>query len=263
MNEQSPTKINQGPHSLPDPATGKHCASDVARTTRCLSDGQSVCRGQSTAGSKKDMSYWLDLMDAQLRQAYLESTRALVATVEAKDCFTKQHSARVSRFSRQIALRLGLSRADVVSIVTAARLHDIGKIGVPDAILNKLGPLTKEEWAVIRRHPSVAFEILGHTTFLKREAPLILHHHERHDGTGYPSGLAGEQIPLGARILNVADSLDAMISRRSYKEALSLPRAGMELRYCSGRQFDPVVVEATLDWLEETGDAVAAECAPL
>ena len=219
----------------------------------------------SDSGSSEEtadrMVEWLDMMSTQLRRAYLESTRALVATVEAKDPFTERHSSRVSRFSKQIARRMGMSQADVGSVGTAAMLHDIGKISVPDAILNKPDKLTDEEIAVVRRHPQVAIEILGHTSYLKRELPIILHHHEWYDGSGYPDGLAGEDIPLGARILAVADSLDAMLSRRAYKRPMSLWRARKELVDCQGTQFDPDVVAVALDWLDEMGDRVAAESA--
>ena len=207
----------------------------------------------SALAMKRRFSSWLDLMNAQLRQTYLETTRALVAAVEAKDYFTERHSLRVRRYSGRIAIRMGLPAEDIATLETAAMLHDIGKIGVPDAILNKPGPLLDAEFAVVRRHPGIGVEILGHTTFLNNELPLILHHHERYDGSGYPARLTGEQIPLGARILNVADSLDAMFSKRTYKDPLSVQQVRMELVRCKGHQFDPGVVDATLAWLD-TGD---------
>ena len=242
-----------------DPATSNVSPGNGAETSGRIGVDGLTTKTASSPVPASEVSRWLDLLSAQLRQAYLESTRALVATVEAKDRFTERHSSRVSRYSRQIAVRMGLPREDVACVTTAARLHDIGKIGVPDAILNKPGPLTEAELESVRRHPTIAFEILGHTTFLEKELPLILHHHERYDGCGYPAGLAGEQIPLGARILNLADSLDAMLSRRSYKAPLSPPRARMELQYCSGRQFDPAVVEAALKWMDEAGELITAD----
>lgn len=208
-------------------------------------------RSDSESAANVSMADWVEMMDTHLRRSYLESTRALVAAVEAKDAFTERHSSRVARYSRLIAARLGLSRSHIESIATSAMLHDIGKIGVPDAILNKPGPLREAEFDIVRRHPNIAIEILGHTTFLNEELPYILHHHERYDGTGYPAGLAGEQIPLGARVLAVADSLDAMLSTRSYKPPLTLRRAKMELVRCKGQQFDPKVIDATLAWLED------------
>ncbi len=205
------------------------------------------------------MSDWLEAMGTQLRRAYLESTRALIATVEARDPFTERHSSRVSRYAKQIARRMDLSDGDVASVGTAAMLHDIGKIGIPDAILKKPGPLSDEEYAVVQRHPSIALDILGHTSYLRREQPLILHHHERYDGTGYPDRLVGDDIPIGARILYVADTLDAMLSRRVYRAPLSLDEARDELEEFSGLQFDPEVVETTLSWLEVRGSSIAAE----
>jgi HD-GYP domain-containing protein (c-di-GMP phosphodiesterase class II) len=223
-------------------------------------------RGAATTSAAIDhISRSLDEMSRQLRRSYLESTRALVAAVEARDPYWKAHSSTVAQYARNIAQRLNLSEVEIQSIETAAMLHDIGKIGVPDAILNKSGPLTDEEFEVVKRHPAIGVGILGHTTYLKKELPLILHHHERHDGAGYPAGLAGEQIPLGARVLNVADALDTMLSRRSYKSPMTPGQARRELLRCRGGQFDPRVVDAALRWLDETNEAdlvLAAEDAP-
>lgn len=129
----------------------------------------------------------------------------------------------------------------------------MGKIGVPDAILTKPGPLTDEEFLVVQRHPRTAMDILGHLPGLRPALPLILHHHERFDGQGYPDGLAGEHIPFGARILAVADSMDAMLSRRSYKDAYSVDRVIDELRAGAGRQFDPIVARAGVEHLRLGG----------
>ena len=206
--------------------------------------------------SVRTVSRWVSTMRQQLRQAYLESTSALVGAVEAKDPHTRQHSQRVRDFTAELARRLGLPAARIESLQTAAALHDVGKIGVPDAILQKPGPLADDEFDLIRRHPETALQIIGHASFLSAELPVILHHHERYDGRGYPAGLAGEDIPLGARILAVADSLDAMSSRRSYKTSYSLHRIRQELRECSGRQWDPVVVDAALRWLDDDPQAL-------
>lgn len=219
-------------------------------------------RPPCNAHSGERMCEWLDRMGNALRRSYLESTRALVAAVEAKDSFTERHSARVSTYARQIGARMGLDDECLGSLETAAMLHDIGKIGVPDAILNKPGALTEEEFALVRKHPSIAVEILGHTTYLAAELPVILHHHERYDGMGYPAGLSGDRIPLGARIINVADSLDTMLTRRSYKGSVSLREARMELVRCRGKQFDPGVVDAALAWLDDAAAALTTgpEC---
>lgn len=209
--------------------------------------------------SVETISQWIGALRQQLRTAYLESTQALVGAVEAKDPHTRQHSWRVSDATVELARRLGLSAAQVESARTAAVLHDIGKIGVPDAILRKPGPLTADEFALIQQHPQTALQILGQASFLSAELPIILHHHERYDGRGYPAGLAADQIPFAARILAVADSLDAMSSQRSYKARYSLDGICRELEACAGTQWDPTVVAAALDWLDSTPDALCGD----
>ena len=202
------------------------------------------------------VSHRIERIRQQLRCTYVESTRALVAAVEAKDPYTREHSLAVATYAEAIGKRMKLHAPMLETLRAAALLHDVGKIGVPDAILTKPGPLTPEEFAIIRRHPETSLEILGHVSFLADERPLILHHHERYDGLGYPGGLAGDQIPIGARILAVADALDTMFSARSYKEAYDLDRVRRELASQAGRQFDPAVVDVTLRWLDETGDVI-------
>ncbi len=187
----------------------------------------------------------------QLLGTDAESTRALVAAVDARDSYTRAHSVNVAAYAERIGRRMGWCGGQLASLRQAALLHDVGKIGVPDAILTKPGPLTDEEFTTIKRHPQIAVEILGHLTFLAAELPLILHHHERYDGRGYPAGLKGEQIPLGARILAVADALDTMFSPRTYKPAYSIDRVRAELIDGAGRQFDPAIIAITLPWLEE------------
>jgi putative nucleotidyltransferase with HDIG domain len=180
-----------------------------------------------------------------------ESTRAMVAAIDARDPYTRVHSVSVAAYAEAIGRRTGLSAPVLASLRKAALLHDIGKIGVPDAILTKPGPLTADEYDTVKRHPEIAIEILGHLSFLEEQLPLILHHHERYDGRGYPSGLVGERIPIGARILAVADALDTMFSARSYKPAYKIDQVRAELIAGSGRQFDPAVVQATLALLDE------------
>ncbi|NOX58665.1 MAG: HD-GYP domain-containing protein [Planctomycetes bacterium] len=212
--------------------------------------------------TKKFVGDSLKVLGEQLRRSYLESTRALVAAVEARDPYTHDHSLRVSGFAVGIARRMGLDARETERIEIAAKLHDIGKIGIPDAILQKTDRLLPQEFEIVRQHPEIGVEILGHTTHLKRELPLILHHHERFDGGGYPAGLVGEQIPIGARILAVADALDAMLSRRAYRPALSMAEAKEEMRRNRGAQFDPAVVDVLLEWLEETDGQVAGNKLP-
>jgi putative nucleotidyltransferase with HDIG domain len=194
----------------------------------------------------------------QLKRTCVESTRALVGAVEAKDPFTRHHSLRVSGYAETLGARLRMTAAELESLKTAAVLHDVGKIGVPDAILQKPGRLTEEEYDVVKQHPETGLRILGHASFLSAELPIIRHHHERYDGGGYPSGLAGRQIPFAARVLAVADSLDAMFSSRSYKQRFDVPRVRQELKRCSGTQWDPQVVRAALQWLDESPETFTA-----
>ncbi len=195
--------------------------------------------------------HWVDRIGEQLRCTYLESTQALVAAVEAKDPYTRMHSQNVAAYAETLGRRLGLPAARVESLRVAGFLHDLGKIGVPDAVLTKPGLLTPPERQLIQRHPRTALDILGHLRFLNDELPLIHHHHERYDGGGYPDGLAREEIPFGARVLATADALDAMLSGRCYKPPYPKERVQAELEAGAGTQFDPTVVAAALSWLDE------------
>lgn len=164
----------------------------------------------------------------------------------------RNHSQRVAAYAKAIGRRMRMGHSFIEGLHTAGLVHDIGKVAVPDAILAKPGPLTAEEFDVIRRHPETALEIIGQSAHMARERPVILHHHERWDGHGYPGGLAGSNIPIGARILAVADAIDAMFSARSYKPAYDLGRVRSELAAGAGTQFDPNVAETALKWLDET-----------
>jgi len=147
-----------------------------------------------------------------------------------------------------VARRLQCSEKEIEAICWAALLHDIGKIGIPDEILHKPSTLTDEEWCRMKQHPEIGANIVGNIKKLKTAIPLIRHHHEHFDGTGYPSGLSGEQIPLGARILSVVDAYGAMIDRRVYRPARDPEEAVSELRRKAGKQFDPQVVNAFLSF---------------
>ena len=208
-------------------------------------------RGDQLRRSARDVSRWMERVREQLRCTCVESMRALVAAVEAKDPCTRAHSLTVAAYAETIGKRMKLAPPLLRNIHRAALLHDVGKIGVPDAILTKPGRLTPREFDVVRRHPETALDIVGHASFLADERPLILHHHERYDGEGYPAGLAGDRIPLGARVLAMADALDAMFSPRSYKPAYDLDRVRPELVAGAGRQFDPSITAITLKWLDE------------
>jgi len=171
---------------------------------------------------------------------------ALAATIEARDPYTYGHSRKVSSYAVALAEAIGLPSEKVPVVSTAALLHDIGKIGIPDEVLNKVGKLEAETWELIQSHSKLSATIVGHVVSLVSCLPAILHHHERWDGTGYPSGLKGEAIPLEARILAIADAFDAMTSPRPYREPLSYKKVLDELKRCSGTQFDPKLVEAFL-----------------
>ena len=182
--------------------------------------------------------------------------RALTGAVEAKDEYTGGHLRRVQKFALDVGRRLGLSPSELELLRTASTLHDIGKIAVPESILNKPGELDDDERAVIEKHPEIGARMLARIDGLREAAPLVLHHQERWDGRregpfpGYPAGLAGEAIPLGARIIAVVDSFDAMTTDRPYRRARSVEEARDALRSERGRQFDPRVVDGFLELLE-------------
>jgi putative nucleotidyltransferase with HDIG domain len=179
-------------------------------------------------------------------QAYTSTLSALVAALDAREQETSDHSQRVVRFALAIAARLGLKSPELDDVGRGALLHDIGKIGVTDAILLKAGPLTPAEWIQMRRHPEIGATILSGIPFLAAAGEIVLSHQERWDGNGYPRRLRGEEIPLGARIFAVADTLDAIVSDRPYRRGASFDDARKEISRCSGTQFDPRVVEAFL-----------------
>jgi diguanylate cyclase (GGDEF)-like protein len=174
----------------------------------------------------------------------LSTIYALAATLEARDKYTYGHSRRVSRYAVAVAEALKLAPEQVAVISAAALLHDIGKVGIPDHVLNKEGALLDEEWELLKQHPRLSATIVGHVPSLSACLAAVRHHHERWDGAGYPSGLKGESIPLEARILSVTDAFEAMISERPYRQALTFKQAVFELEKCSGTQFDPTVVKA-------------------
>ncbi len=186
--------------------------------------------------------------------ASLEAVKALVRAVEAKDPYTRRHSEQVAHYATSLARVSGVSAETLNSIYVASMLHDIGKIGVPDGVLTKPGPLTAKEFAQIRKHPIIGAEILGNIATLRHEALLVRHHHERWDGQGYPDGLAGEHIPRGSRIIHVADSMDAMLMERTYKKGYDVPRMLEELTCCAGTQFDPALALAASQWCRSNPD---------
>ncbi len=181
---------------------------------------------------------------------FIETVKTLAGAVDAKDHYTFGHSEEVTKYAVAIAEEMGFSKKEIRKIEIGARLHDIGKIGIPEDILNKPGKLTKEERKIINTHPKIAIEILKSATSLSDYTPLILFHHERYDGKGYPSGMVGKAIPIGARIIAVADAWNAMCSKRPYRNALHIEIAIEELKKNAGTQFDPEIVEALIRILE-------------
>lgn len=192
----------------------------------------------------------------KLEQAYMESIETLRYTVEAKDVYTRGHSDRVSAFSVLIGEKLGLNEADIRLLKIGGLFHDIGKIGVPDSILLKDAKLTDEEYSQIKNHPSIGAHILSNATIFADLIPIVKHHHEKYDGTGYPSKLKGEEIPYLARIAAVADTFDAMTSVRPYRNALPLEVVKEEFAKCSGTQFDPNITQTFLEILNNDYDKI-------
>jgi HD-GYP domain-containing protein (c-di-GMP phosphodiesterase class II) len=193
--------------------------------------------------------------DADIQAGFAE---ALAAALDARECETGAHSKRVACHTLVLARRFTSDAETLRQVYWGALLHDIGKIGIADAILLKEGPLTGAEWQAMRRHPQIGYDILAHVPFLSRAAEIVLTHEERFDGSGYPRGLAGEQIPLWARLFAVIDTLDAMTSDRPYRKGRSFDAARAEIVALGGKQFDPLAVtallaeEATLRAMAET-----------
>ena len=192
----------------------------------------------------------------RLRGVIHQFAESLGAAIDAKDPYIKNHSLEVAELAWLLARRLGLSREEAELVHIGGHLHDIGKIGVPDRILNKQGPLADDEWALMRRHPEIGAGILLPVQEIAASGimDMVLHHHERHDGQGYPHGLAGQEIPIGARIITVADSLSAMLGQRTYRDPMRFETALAEIKDCAGSQFDPQVVRALVAASKEARD---------
>jgi len=191
----------------------------------------------------------------QLERSYDDTLEALGSALDLRDAETEGHCQRVTAFTIEIAKAVGVQYPYLAVLARAAFLHDIGKMAIPDSILLKAGPLDDDEKTVMRRHCKIGYDMLTRIPFLRDAAEIVHAHQEFFDGTGYPRGLRGEQIPLGARIFSVADALDAMISDRPYRKALPMSHAMEEIRRCAGTQFDPKIVQVFLSipeqhWLE-------------
>lgn len=192
----------------------------------------------------------------KLEQAYLDMIQTLRYTVEAKDPYTRGHSDRVSEYSVLIGEKMGLPEENIKTLRVGGLFHDIGKIGIPDSILLKTDKLSDDEYSEIKNHPSIGAHILGAASIFKNIIPIVKHHHERFDGRGYPSGLKGDEIPFLARIAAVADTFDAMTSKRSYRNALDLQFVKEEIQRCKGTQFDPQIADVFLDILDNNFEKI-------
>jgi putative nucleotidyltransferase with HDIG domain len=193
----------------------------------------------------------------QLQTTYVSTLRSLISITEAKDPYTKGHTERVAAYSMAIANRLSFNEEQLRTVLFGALLHDIGKMGVLEKIISKAGPLTEEEWALMRAHPVVGAQIVEKMEFLTGTIDIVRHHHESWNGKGYPDGLQGEAIPLMARVVTVADSFDAMTTDRPYRRALSLDEAVRRLEEGSGTQFDAALVKVFVKYVREKGRDLA------
>lgn len=204
----------------------------------------------------KEINNELKETNDKLEKAYLETIETLRFTVEAKDTYTRGHSDRVSEYSVLLGKYLNVSEEDLHLLKVGGLFHDIGKIGVPDSILLKTAKLTDDEYSEIKNHPTIGSHILSNATIFEKAIPIVKHHHERYDGFGYPSKLAGENIPYLARIAAVADSFDAMTSRRTYRDSLPIDVVIGEIEKNKGTQFDPAIADVFLDILNNHYDEI-------
>lgn len=196
---------------------------------------------------------------ADMKKNYYDTVKALINAIEAKDPYTSGHAARVGKYAVAIAKEMDLNPAQVDTIRNAALLHDIGKIGVNDNVLNKKEKLTDDEFDIIKSHPSVGYDIIKDIGFLSHVMDIVKHHHERWDGRGYPDGLFGKELPLETTILTVADSFDAMVTDRPYRKALSVETALKEIIDNAGTQFNPDIVEVSVKVLKKYEKGIEGE----
>lgn len=192
----------------------------------------------------------------ELERAYLDTIGILRQTVEAKDPYTRGHSDRVSEYSVLIGKKLGLDEKTLHILKIGGLFHDIGKIGIPDSILLKESKLSDEEYSQIKNHPMIGVHMLGDAAIFTDILPIVKHHHERYDGRGYPNQLVGDDIPYVARIAAVADTFDAMTSKRSYRDSLPIDVVRAEIERCSGTQFDPNIAKIFLDIMDNDFDLI-------
>lgn len=195
--------------------------------------------------------------DCEVNFEYHEMVECITSALDARDPYTGNHSRRVSDMACFLCGKLGISHEETQEIHISGHLHDIGKIGVPDRVLLKPGKLNDEEWELMKKHPEIGADILSKCPHFSRIAAIILHHHERWDGKGYPFGAKGTEIPIGARIIAVCDSIDAMASARAYRKALPLDVVKSEIEKNIGIMYDPKIAQVALDnWKELTKEYV-------
>ena len=212
---------------------------------------------KSLEAKVRERTRQLDEKNHELKTAYIQTIRALAEAIDAKDSYTRGHSERVAVYASRIARKMKLDTPLIERVYFAGLLHDVGKIGIPDAIITKPDRLSDEEYEEIKKHPEIGAKILEPVEFLRQIVPCVRHHHEWFDGSdrGYPERLISHSIPLPSRIILVADTAAAMTSDRPYRKGLPLNRVTSELRKFSGSQFDPVVVDAFLELLEKEGES--------
>lgn len=232
---------------------GRPTADDRDRTDERVSLRQAHAEALYEAAELYEAFHEGRAPDVAPERAHLESASVLVAALTARDRYTGGHVVRVARYARALATELGWPDHRVHDLELGALLHDTGKLGVTDAILRKAGPLDDDEWSEMRRHPRIGAALLAGSVTLQPVLQTVLHHHERYDGQGYPTGLAGEEIPFEARIVAVVDAFDAMVSTRSYRTALPLSIALDELEQNAGTQFDPEIVPAFISLVRSAG----------
>ncbi len=183
----------------------------------------------------------------QIEASYLVTLEALVSAIDAREHETGSHSLRVTQFALIMGYAYGIAGRDLVDLYAGALLHDLGKIGMPDAVLLKKGPLTHEERTIMNGHPEIGYSIISRIGYFAQSAEIVRSHHEHFDGTGYPRGLKGLDIPVGARVFAVADTLDALTVQRPYREPLSFRDAQKEIQKASGTLFDPAVIDTFVE----------------
>ena len=208
-----------------------------------------------TQGTAASYAFRIASFEENQREQVLSMACTLVSLLDLRDSYTGGHSNRVAEYNRGTAVTLGLSYSDTNNSVMAGLLHDIGKIGVPDHVLLKQGKLTDEEFELIKKHPEFGWMALKSVREFEEVSLMLLHHHERIDGGGYPGKLKGAQIPLGAKIIAVGDSYDALTTNRPYRTARSQGEALEELVRCRGTQFEPEVLDAFVKWIQSPAAA--------